>query len=35
MELDRFDFILIAAAMAVFAITAVFLLGPQYVAAPF
>jgi len=34
MELDRFDFILIAAAMAAFAM-AVFLLGPQYVGAPF
>jgi hypothetical protein len=29
MELDRFDFILIALAMTAFAITAVFLLGPQ------
>jgi hypothetical protein len=35
MELDRFDFILIVAAMTAFAVTAVYLLDPQYVGTPF
>jgi hypothetical protein len=35
MELDHFDFILISAAIAAFAVAVVVVLGPYYVGAPF